>query len=58
MIIRKTIREIPINKNLLIISDDPVIDRDISFFCHFMGHRLISKNINQIPYYYVICKKK
>lgn len=57
MMVRKIIREIPINKNVLIISDDPVIDRDISFFCHFMGHKLIKIFIKKIPYRYIIHKK-
>lgn len=58
MIIRKTVREIPNNHSVLIISDDPVIDRDISFFCHFMGYKLIKKYIKKTPYHYIIHKKK
>lgn len=57
MIIRKVVRNMYENENLLVISDDPVIKYDILDFCRFMGHKLSRKNIEKIPYLYLIQKK-
>ncbi|MGP1931365.1 MAG: sulfurtransferase TusA [Arsenophonus sp. ET-YP4-MAG3] len=57
MIIRKIIRQMTKGEILLIIADDPATIRDIPAFCHFMDNQLLSKEINKLPYRYLIRKK-
>lgn len=56
MIIRKTLRTININDNILIISDDPTTKRDIPHFCHFMEHTLLKYKIKNKLYIYLLKK--
>ncbi|MFP3014705.1 MAG: sulfurtransferase TusA [Arsenophonus sp.] len=56
MMIRKIIRLMVCGETLLIISDDSSTISDIPTFCRFMGHQLIAKEINKIPYRYLIRK--
>ncbi|WMY95923.1 MAG: sulfurtransferase TusA [Arsenophonus sp.] len=57
MMIRKRIRQMHMNKNLFIISDDPSIIVDIPAFCRFMKHKLLLKETKKLPYCYLILKK-
>ncbi|AMA64988.1 Sulfurtransferase TusA [Candidatus Arsenophonus lipoptenae] len=57
MMIRKMVRQMISGETLLIISDDPSTIRDIPIFCHFMAHQLLVKEIQHIPYRYLILKK-
>lgn len=56
MVIRKTIRNIKINDNILILSDDPATIRDIPYFCYFMGHKLLKNQTKNKPYLYLLKK--
>nr|BET44412.1 MAG: sulfurtransferase TusA [Candidatus Aschnera chinzeii] len=57
MMIRKMIRQMHKNDILLIITDDSSVYRDIYAFCTFMNHKLIAKNLHQIPYKFLIKKR-
>ena len=37
MMVRKTVRTMPVGETLLIIADDPATTRDIPGFCRFMS---------------------
>jgi len=56
MLIRKTIRHMESGQVLLIIADDPATTRDIPSFCRFMDHELMSSDVEQIPYRFLIRK--
>jgi len=56
MMLRLKIRNISSGDTLLVIADDPSTTRDIPNFCRFMDHELLSKNINDKPYLYLIRK--
>ncbi len=44
MMVRKTVRTMPVGETLLIIADDPATTRDIPGFCRFMEHELVARN--------------
>ena len=56
MMVRKLVRNMERGETLLIIADDPTTVHDIFSFCHFMGHRLITQQIENLPYQYIIQK--
>lgn len=56
MMVRKALRHMDKGQTLLIIADDPTTTRDIPAFCRFMDHQLLSQNIKQTPYQYLIRK--
>ncbi|WNC72405.1 sulfurtransferase TusA [Thalassotalea psychrophila] len=56
MMVRMNIRKISVGETLLVIADDPSTARDIPSFCEFMEHELVVKQVNTIPYRYVIKK--
>lgn len=56
MMIRLKIRKIEVGETLLIKCDDPSTLRDIPSFCRFMDHELISKQVNEKPYLFIIKK--
>lgn len=56
MLIRKTIRHMEPGQILLIVADDPATTRDIPSFCRFMDHELLSYEIEQVPYRYLLRK--
>ncbi|AGH80275.1 regulator of information in SirA family protein [Psychromonas sp. CNPT3] len=56
MLIRKMIRKMQDGELLQVLADDPATTRDIPSFCRFMDHTLIEKNIESIPYRYLIRK--
>ncbi|MBK4764799.1 MAG: sulfurtransferase TusA [Pantoea sp. Brub] len=58
MFIRKFIRDITLGDNLLIIADDISTIHDVPNFCHFMGHILLFKQTNILPYQFLIKKIK
>ncbi len=43
MMVRKTVRTMPVGETLLIIADDPATTRDIPGFCLFMEHELVAQ---------------
>lgn len=56
MVIRKTLRNIKKDENILILADDPSTKRDIPNFCYFMKHQLIDSFIHVKPYRYLLRK--
>ncbi len=48
MMVRKTVRTMPVGETLLIIADDPATTRDIPGFCRFMEHELVARG-NRSP---------
>ncbi|WP_422667348.1 sulfurtransferase TusA [Buchnera aphidicola] len=58
MIIRKELRKMKINEIIMILSDDPATIRDIPKFCFFMKYKLLTCNIKQKPYKYLLKKKE
>ena len=56
MMVRKTIRNMEPGQTLLVEADDPATVRDIPSFCRFMGHELISQQIESLPFTYLIKK--
>ncbi|XRX42984.1 MAG: sulfurtransferase TusA [Buchnera aphidicola (Tetraneura sorini)] len=58
LIIRKTLKKMKRKKILLVIADDISTKYEIPIFCHFMKHKLLKKNVNKIPYTYLIQHKK
>jgi tRNA 2-thiouridine synthesizing protein A len=43
-------------ETLLVIADDPATTRDIPGFCIFMEHELLAKQIESLPYQYLLRK--
>lgn len=57
MMVRKTVRNMPVGETLLIIADDPATIRDIPGFCRFMEHDLIAGQTEAPPYRYLLRKR-
>ena len=49
-------RKIAVGETLLVTADDPSTSRDLPSFCEFMEHELVAKQVDTIPYQYVIKK--
>ena len=56
MMVRKKMRELATGETLLVVADDPSTTRDIPSFCRFMDHELLSQQITQSPFQYLIKK--
>ncbi|MBL1379385.1 sulfurtransferase TusA [Zobellella iuensis] len=56
MMVRKQVRNMASGETLLITADDPSTTRDIPSFCRFMDHLLLSSQIEQLPYQFLIQK--
>ncbi|MDQ9093856.1 sulfurtransferase TusA [Pseudoalteromonas haloplanktis] len=56
MMIRGAVRKMENGETLLIIADDPSTTRDIPSFCMFMDHTLLEKEVDAIPYRYLVKK--
>ncbi|TRX58143.1 sulfurtransferase TusA [Thalassomonas sp. M1454] len=56
MMVRMNIRKIAVGETLLVIADDPSTSRDLPSFCEFMEHELVAKQVDTMPYQYVIKK--
>jgi len=56
MMVRKKMRGLASGETLLVTADDPSTTRDIPSFCRFMDHELVSQQINDNPYQYLIKK--
>ncbi|GAA0818260.1 sulfurtransferase TusA [Colwellia asteriadis] len=56
MMVRMHIRKIASGETLLVQCDDPSTTRDIPSFCLFMEHELVAKQVETLPYLYVIKK--
>ena len=56
MMIRSAVRKMENGETLLIIAGDPSTTRDIPSFCRFMDHTLLEKEVDEIPYRYLVKK--
>ena len=56
MMVRKTVRTMPVGETLLIVADDPATTRDIPGFCRFMEHTLLAQATEELPYRYLLKK--
>ncbi len=56
MMVRKAVRHMTDGQTLLIIADDPATTWDISSFCRFMEHTLLTQITKQLPYRYLLRK--
>ncbi|KPH57012.1 sulfurtransferase [Pseudoalteromonas porphyrae] len=56
MMIRSAVRKMENGETLLITADDPSTTRDIPSFCMFMDHTLIAKEVDAVPYRYLVKK--
>jgi tRNA 2-thiouridine synthesizing protein A len=56
MMIRKAVRNMDVEQTILIKADDPATVRDIPSFCRFMGHELMSEQVEKKPFFYLIKK--
>ena len=56
MMVRMKIRKIAVGETLLVIADDPSTTRDIPSFCVFMEHQLLTKEVVNSPYQFLIKK--
>lgn len=56
MMVRKQVRSMASGETLLITADDPSTSRDIPSFCRFMDHVLLSSQVEQLPYQFLIQK--
>ncbi|BDF95964.1 sulfurtransferase TusA [Pseudoalteromonas sp. KAN5] len=56
MMIRGAVRKMENGETLLIIADDPSTTRDIPSFCMFMDHTLVAKEVDAVPYRYLVKK--
>jgi len=56
MMIRGAVRKMAEGETLLIIADDPSTTRDIPSFCTFMDHTLVAKEVDGMPYRYLVRK--
>ncbi|RKF22267.1 sulfurtransferase TusA [Alginatibacterium sediminis] len=56
MMLRKAMRSMEPGHTLSILADDPSTTRDIASFCMFMDHTLVSQQIENKPYQYVVKK--
>ncbi|MCT7654503.1 sulfurtransferase TusA [Oceanimonas sp. NS1] len=56
MMVRKQVRTMAAGETLLITADDPSTTRDIPSFCRFMDHQLLSSQVEELPYHFLIQK--
>ncbi|TMP34413.1 sulfurtransferase TusA [Pseudoalteromonas rubra] len=58
MMIRGKVRKMQEGETLVILADDPSTTRDIPSFCEFMDHTLVAKEVDSVPYRYLVKKGK
>lgn len=56
MMIRLQVRKMETGETLTIIADDPATTRDVPSFCRFMQHTLLSSDVKNKPFVYLIKK--
>ncbi len=58
MLVRNRVRELSAGARLRVLATDPTTQRDLTQFCHFMGHTLLTQEQRDGTFTYVIQKKK
>lgn len=58
MLLHKAMREIQMGELIEVIATDPSTVRDITKFCHFLGHELVNHEERDKKYFFYIKKAK
>jgi tRNA 2-thiouridine synthesizing protein A len=56
MMLHSKVAEAQSNDVILVLATDPATERDIPKFCQFLGHTLLSQNVENDIYQYYIQK--
>ena len=56
MLLHNKIRDIAVGDTVQVLATDPSTQRDIPKFCTFLGHELMSTDVEQGQYVYVLRK--
>lgn len=56
MLLHKAVREIQVGEVIEVRATDPSTQRDIPKFCGFLGHELISTQVQEEEYWYWVKK--
>mgnify|MGYP002476434702 CR=1 FL=1 len=62
MMLHAAIRKVAVGDCLKLLATDPSTERDVTKFCHFLGHELLGCDLLEsdqaaTEYHYLICKK-
>ncbi|MEZ8028581.1 sulfurtransferase TusA [Enterovibrio norvegicus] len=56
MVVRRAVRHMSAGETLEVKADDPATKRDIPDFCRHMGHTLLTIEVAELPYRYIVQK--
>ncbi len=56
MLVRNRVREMRSGQVLYVVATDPSTERDLTDFCRFMGHRMLSHQIRDATHHYRLRK--
>tara|TARA_Y100001970_G_scaffold19338_1_gene21709 strand:+ start:5376 stop:5630 length:255 start_codon:yes stop_codon:yes gene_type:complete len=56
MLLHKAVNESSHEEIIKIYATDPTAEKDIEKFCHFLGHKLIKKEIKKEKLYFIVQK--
>ena len=57
MMLHSKVAEMETGDHIHVIASDPATQRDIPKFCQFLGHELVSQEISEEQFMYVIKKR-
>ncbi len=56
MLVRNRVREMRAGEVLHVLATDPTTERDLTNFCRFMGHQMLSHELKDAKYHYRLRK--
>ena len=56
MLVRNRVREMHSGEVLHVVATDPTTERDLTNFCRFMGHKMLSHELDGATYHYLLRK--
>jgi tRNA 2-thiouridine synthesizing protein A len=56
MLVRNRVREMHSGEVLHVVATDPTTERDLTNFCRFMGHTMLSHELDGTTYHYLLRK--
>ncbi len=56
MLVRNRVREMRSGEVLHVLATDPTTERDLTNFCRFMGHQMVSHELKGSTYHYLLRK--
>jgi len=56
MLVRNRVREMRSGEVLHVVATDPTTERDLTNFCRFMGHKMLSHELKDATYHYLLRK--